>query len=96
MSDPALRQELIDLFRETGPAHHRAFSETNGVDPEWPLWYAQYLQPKVSCFSNVSITQSKLVQLLVSASEEHEKNAPGSDWTEFYADFFLENMPKPA
>ena len=36
------RRSLIDLFRETGPAHHRAYFAANGADPEWPLWYAEY------------------------------------------------------
>ena len=36
------RRRLIDLFRETGPAHHRAYSAANGADPEWPLWYADF------------------------------------------------------
>ena len=31
-----------------GRAHHQAFIETDGEDPEWPLWYASYLQAPLS------------------------------------------------
>ncbi len=33
-----LRKDLVELFRETGRAHHSAFMATDGVDPEWPIW----------------------------------------------------------
>ena len=35
--------KLASLFEETGQAHHRAFEKTDGMDPDWPLWYAGYL-----------------------------------------------------
>jgi hypothetical protein len=38
-----LHRQLEKLLRETGRAHHQAFIETNGVDPEWPLRYADNL-----------------------------------------------------
>ena len=39
-----LRTGLVDLFREAGQAHHTAFTATDGDDPDWPIWYADYLQ----------------------------------------------------
>jgi len=83
---------LAALFRETGPAHHQAFIETNGNDPEWPLWYASYLHPRLSIILEGPITKSKLVQLLVSASEDQAHNAPKADWSEYFADFFLAHL----
>jgi hypothetical protein len=43
-----LAGQLEELFRETGEAHHRAYIETDGADPEWPLRYADYLREKIS------------------------------------------------
>jgi hypothetical protein len=34
------RDELAALLTETGELHHRTFAASNGVDPEWPAWYA--------------------------------------------------------
>ena len=36
--------QLKGLLREVGEAHHQAYIETDGADPEWPLWYADYLR----------------------------------------------------
>ncbi len=93
--DSTLRQKLIDLFKETGPAHHQAYHDTNGEDPEWPLWYARYMQTRLSDLLQMPVTQSKLVQLLVSAAEDQERNAPKADWTEYYADFLLRLLKAP-
>lgn len=34
--------QIRDLFREVGGALYEAYIETDGADPEWPLWYAEY------------------------------------------------------
>lgn len=38
------KQELADLLMATGKGHHHAFMETDGFDPEWPLWYSKQLK----------------------------------------------------
>ena len=38
-----LRTNIVELLRETGRAHHEAFAATDGADPDWPIWYADYL-----------------------------------------------------
>jgi hypothetical protein len=43
MSDEVTVERLAALFKQTGEAHHEAFLDTDGDDPEWPLWYAKYL-----------------------------------------------------
>ena len=85
-----LIQQLADLFRETGRVHHQAFIATDGDDPEWPLWYAGYLQEKIGALLNTEFTRSELVYLLVSAEREQALRAPGEDWTIYYARFFVE------
>jgi len=48
--------QLSDLFTETATVHHEAFAATDGKDPEWPIWYADYLQEPIS-----EILQNKAV-----------------------------------
>jgi len=36
------RQQLMQLFRHAGSAHHQAFLATNGDDPDWPAFYANF------------------------------------------------------
>lgn len=88
MTEPNLYEKLIDLFRKTGEAHHQAFVETDGDDPEWPTWYAEYLHEALSSLLNASFTKSQLIYLIVKADREQAQEAPGSDWATFYASFF--------
>jgi hypothetical protein len=88
--DPRLKERLADLFREAGKAHHEAFIETGGEDPEWPLWYAEYVLERLRELLDVGFTKSQLVYLLITASNEQQAKAPGADWAWYYARFFLE------
>jgi hypothetical protein len=83
-------QELEELFRQAGQAHHQAFIDTDGEDLEWPTWYAEYMISRLSGLLNAKFTQSELIYLLVSAEKERSSRAPGADWARYYARFFIE------
>lgn len=85
-----LGQKLVDLFRQSGRVHHETFLAVNGNDPEWPLWYADYLLEKLRGLLQANLTKSELIYLLVLVSKEQAEKAPGTDWPTYYADFFLE------
>ncbi len=80
---------LADLLAETGRQHHEAFIDTDGADPEWPLWYANYLSGRIDAFVDVPPTTSKLVQCLVNAADAHATEAPDEPWPSFYAEYIL-------
>lgn len=85
-----MRDELETLFRQTGQAHHRAFLDTDGVDPDWPLWYAEYLMDKLPAkLANATFTKSELVYLLITCDLELKSTAPGANWQLYWADFFI-------
>ena len=84
-----LTGQLEGLFREVGEAHHQAFIETDGADPEWPLWYAEYLQERLAPLLDASFTRSELVYLLLRVANEQPLNAPGANWARYYAKFFM-------
>jgi hypothetical protein len=83
-------KKLASLFEETSEAHHRSFEETDGVDPEWPWWYAGHLQDSVNEMLGATLTKSELVYLVVVAENERSLRAPGSRWPHYYAEFLLE------
>ena len=94
-----LRNDLVDLFRETGRAHNAAFAATDGADPEWPIWYAEHLQGPIADALEAPFTKSQLVYCVMDADFERTARAPDSDWSEFYADQFVERYalsPAPA
>lgn len=61
MAGNDLAKKLERLFRDTGQAHHQAFIETDGADPEWPLWYADYLKGRLDDVLPNTFTKSELV-----------------------------------
>jgi glutaredoxin len=85
-----LRTNLVDLFREAGHAHHEAFAATDGDDPDWPIWYADYLQEPFAQRLDMNFYKSQLIYCLMNADFEHQARAPESDWSEFYANELLE------
>lgn len=76
---------IEQLLQETSQAHHQAYIENDGDDPDWPLWYASYLVDKLPRYLEAELTRSQLVYLLVQLSNKQSKKAPGSSWTRFYA-----------
>ncbi len=80
---------LVDLLTQIGDSHHQAFLATDGADPEWPLWYSQYLQGKVDSFLDVSPTRSKLVQCLLNADEAYSSQSGDEPWADFYANYMI-------
>jgi len=89
MHDTALKTQLVDLFDETGKAHHQAFLDSDGVDPEWPLWYADYLHAPINKAIDGEFLKSRLVYCLMDADYERQVRAPDSNWQAFYADEFV-------
>lgn len=92
MSEDDLYIAIENLFIETGEAHHKAFIKTEGADPEWPLWYADYLKEKLGKLLNARFTKSELIFLIVTAEKEMALMAPGAEWPKYYATFFIERF----
>ena len=90
MSDEVTVERLAALFKQTGEAHHEAFLDNDGDDPEWPLWYAAYLEDRLTPFLAAPLTRSRLVFCLIGADDEHRAADPDAPWPEYYARRFLE------
>jgi glutaredoxin len=94
--EPIMNTELRDgigkLMLDTGRAHHKAFEATDGADPEWPIWYAEYSQDTFADQFGMNFTKSQLIYCLMNAHFEHEARASDSDWSEFYAHEIVERF----
>ena len=89
MSNIARRESIATLLREAGGAHHHAFAHTNGEDPDWPRWYAEYLATPLGRLLDKPLAPAALAADLVTVDAEH-RAAPGRpDWPLYYADWFL-------
>ena len=94
--DDELKKKISALMVETGKAHHEAFLATDGADPDWPIWYAGYLQEPLGKLLETSFTKSQLVYCLMNADFERDALARESIWHEFYADHFMEHFAPAA
>jgi len=84
-----LTRKLEDLFRDTKEAHLEAFRHTGGADPDWPAWYAAYLQAPMAALLGVEISAEGLARLLVEVEARRNAESPGADWVPYYARFFM-------
>ena len=91
MSDRIGEEELAALFMETGQHHHKAYELSDGVDPEWALFYAGYLQTRIWDRLGEVPTRSQLIHFLVEADSAF--GATGKEymeWPGFYAKLYLQ------
>jgi len=87
-----LRDSIGKLLLDTGRAHHKAFEVTDGADPDWPIWYAEYSIDTFAEQFGMNFTRSQLIYCLMNADFEHEARAPDSEWPEFYANEIVERF----
>jgi len=87
--DSQKQDAIAVLFRQAHKAHHDAYLATDGADPDWPLWYADYLHQPLAALLGASFTRSELVYLLVTLDGDIKRNAPGADWAVYYARWLL-------
>ena len=85
-----MKAELAELLQETGAAHHRAYEQTDGTDPEWASWYAPYLQARMGDRLGRHVTRSELTYLLVKAERQQAADDDDRPWPEVYAEVLLE------
>jgi len=88
--DIELRNKTVDLLLEAGHAHHTAFAATDGADPDWSIWYADYLKEPFAQRLDMNFHKSQLIYCLMNADFEHQARSPDSNWSEYYPDEIIE------
>ena len=77
-------RRVRNLLHEAGETHHRVYRITEGDDPDWASWYANWLL-ELSELPEILGTKpvpSELVYLLVKLGKE---TSEGDEWQERYA-----------
>ena len=80
-------EALADLLREAAETHHRVYRITDGEDPDWASWYADWLIDLSELPERLGRkpVRSELVYLLVLLTKEVTEQQPGEDWERYYA-----------
>ncbi len=77
--------EVARLLRHAARAHHQAFADSDGVDPEWPAWYAGHLQAPLHDLVGRWVSRSHLTYLLIHAEHQHAASGREEPWPDSYA-----------
>ena len=87
-------ERIAELLHDAGETHHVVFKITDGEDPDWASWYADWLL-NLSTFPDELGTRpvrSELVYMLVACDKEYVERKPSGRWEEYYADRLLEHF----
>ena len=91
MSNGISVEDLAKLFMETGKHHHKAYEASDGVDPEWALFYAGYFQTKIWDRLGDIPTRSRIIHFLLDADKQFQAtDKEYMEWPAYYAKLYLE------
>jgi hypothetical protein len=76
---------IAERLQAAGRAHHEAFIETDGDDPEWAEWYADHLLEDLSNALGVALTANELATTLSELARQHGDESPDELWHGYYA-----------
>lgn len=80
-------EDLKNLLKNAGRAHHAAFAATDGADAEWPIWYVDHIAEEARRLLGApDLTKSQLIAALVDADLAYQAQQPDQPWWDFYAD----------
>ena len=89
------KETIAALLHQTAEDHHVAYRATDGVDPDWSIWYAEHLLGQsIEKLLDAKLLKSDLIYLLVLADKQQLSEAPGGHWENYYADFFVRRYLK--
>ncbi|HEU0246418.1 MAG TPA: hypothetical protein VFR38_04960 [Gaiellaceae bacterium] len=83
------------LLHEAAETHHVVYRITDGDDPDWASWYADWLLDlsELSEALGVRPVRSHLVHALVELDRRHSAEGPGEPWEPWYATRLVEHFP---
>lgn len=84
-SDRATR--IADLLHEAAETHHTVYRITDGEDPDWASWYADWLLDlsELPKLLDAPVVRSHLVHALVELDRAYTAAQPPDRWEDWYA-----------
>jgi hypothetical protein len=78
---------IADLLHEASETHHVVFRITDGDDPDWASWYADWLldHSELAELLGASPVRSHLVHALVELDRAYAADEPDERWEDVYA-----------
>jgi hypothetical protein len=85
---PSDALKISELLREAAETHHRVYRITDGEDPDWASWYADWLirLSELPQLLGRTPVRSELVYMLVKLDREFSAETRKQAWEAYYAD----------
>ena len=83
------RARLRELLAQAEAGHQ---AEVASSDPDWPLWYAEFLAPKLRALTCVELSRAELVAVLVHIDDEWEAVGGAAARPEPFATFVADRL----
>ena len=79
---------IAALLHEAAETHHTVYRITDGDDPDWASWYADWLLrlSELPELLGRMPVRSHLVQALVQLDRDYTAAAPETRWEDWYAE----------
>ena len=79
--------QISALLHQAAETHHLVYATSDGRDPDWASWYADWLleHSELSQVLGMSLVRSHLVHALVQLDRDHTAFASAEPWPEYYA-----------
>jgi hypothetical protein len=79
---------LAELLHEAAETHHVVYRITDGDDPDWASWYADWLLnlSELPELLGLKPVRSHLVHALVELDRNYTEAAPDEPWEDWYAE----------
>ena len=86
--------EVSSLLHEAAETHHLVYRITDGDDPDWASWYADWLinLSELPALLGGKPVRSHLVALLVELDRDYSVSNPGERWEDYYAQRIVEDL----
>jgi len=87
-------ERIAELLHDAAETHHIVFKITDGDDPDWASWYADWLLNLSHLPDELETrpVRSELVYLLVVCDREYVERKPEGRWEDYYAGRLLEHF----
>jgi hypothetical protein len=78
---------IAEVLHEAAETHHVVYRITDGDDPDWASWYADWLLElsELPQLLGVKPVRSHLVHALVELEREHAASGSAARWEDAYA-----------
>jgi hypothetical protein len=84
---PTDTNRVAELLHEAAETHHVVYRITDGDDPDWASWYADWLLDlsELSDVLGARPVRSHLVHALVELDRRYAADSPDEPWERWYA-----------